>query len=215
MLFAPRSVGVFSAIYLSLLLLPSASGAIIQVTNFGELLNQLSGFGNATGLNAVSFTTDDSYYTLGSVTSRFDNSGGATADIGLQLYSDSGGVPGSFVEDLGVITVSQTNPAIDLTFASVSSVLSPNTTYWSVFSSTGLNNVLQVGTSSTGEVSPGSWLIGQQTLVSRDGGGSWNGFIPAFALSVNATNIPEPSGFALLSLGTLSLLCRRRRRQAI
>jgi hypothetical protein len=143
--------------------------AITQVSNLAEANTVNFGIGAHT--HASSFITDGAGYTLNSVTLAIQsNNGSGFAQV--KIRADSGGMPGAELEDLGSIS-----PAVGASLITINSsglALSPNTAYWiSVGETASGGSDSWEGTTSTAEVSPGSWTIGDQDFTSVGGGTTW------------------------------------------
>ncbi len=189
------------------LLSSSESYAVTYVSNLAEA-NTVN-FGISASAHASSFTTDGSAYTLNRVTLAIQsNSGSGFAQV--KIRADSSGMPGAELEDLGSINPSSVGPSL-LSLNSSGLALSPNTTYWITAGETGSESNQWEGTTSTAEVSLGSWTIGDQDFFSTDGGASWQptSFGPpneSSRFSVHATIASPPLVPALSPLG-IAMLC--------
>jgi hypothetical protein len=165
-----------------------------------------------------SFTTGNaSYgYTLNSVTLWFREFTAGT-NLLVSLYSDNAGAIDSQITGFtnpGSITPSLANNTFTLT---TPETLDANTTYWLVagISLGGSGEYRWGGTTSADQNSSFGWSIGDSSVVSTNGGGSWSNIsdppFKAFQFSVDGTvktspPIPEPgSVVALLGLGGLGL----------
>jgi hypothetical protein len=138
------------------------------------------------------------------------------ADPIVQLWSDDGtSAPiGTLVETLtdpGTFTADAAN-----TFTSSGTTLSASTTYWVVVSNSDSNSFRWLGNNGPGDTIVTS-DIGATHTARLFGGGdpaSWSSSSSVLnQIQVNATVVPEPSSFALLS-GLMAfgwMACRRRR----
>ncbi len=147
-----------------------------------------------TWAHASSFLTDNSGYVLDQVTLDIHsniNSGFSQ----VKIRSDSGGTPGAVLEDLGTFNMTAGNTLQILTSTGIN--LLPNTRYWVTAGETGSGSASWKGTSSTAEVSAGTWTIGDDDYQSIDGGASWQetSFGPpneSSLFSIDATPIVLP-----------------------
>lgn len=158
-----------------------------------------------------SFSTDDSDYSLESVTAELNvvNSG----NFSVSLYAVSGGTPsGSAIASTTPAVLSGPETFADYTFTFGPSVqLSANTTYAIVFQPQVGSFNLAVVPAIDGYTGPGGMPTG--LIYSGTAGNSWttmyDGQVRA-TIAVNATAIPEPST-AILSLLGVAVLLRARR----
>jgi hypothetical protein len=196
---------------LIVLLASSSVRAIVVVSNLSEP-NQVD-FGADGTVNAAagSFTTSAAgAYKLNSVNVDMNFNADTGVTTGLRLRADNGGMPGALIENLGSQTGGPGQQI--LTYSSLGSILSPNTTYWVTLGETGSGNAQQwLGTFSTAETSPISWTIGNQTFNSPDHGATWHQLNSGFdfsapLFSLNATPVPEPSSVGLGIIGLVGLL---------
>jgi len=108
--------------------------------------------------------------TLGGVNLSLQaNSAGA---VGARLFSDSGGLPGSLLEDLGSTAVSAGLQDKVLP-ASGATALQANTRYWLLVDQTGGSSIQWVGTFATTETSAAGETIGDDMYYRPSGGGAW------------------------------------------
>jgi len=147
------------ALNASLLCAATTSIAGTMVSNLAEYNN----FGMGTfGLyeHASSFTTDSIPYHLNSITiaayANADNTQGT-----LKLYWDLMGKPGALFAELGTKSIPAGEQMV--TFSAIDTTLNSNTTFWVSVSSPG-DDFAWTGTTSTSEVSAGSWTIGDQVF---------------------------------------------------
>jgi len=169
------------------------------VSNLAE--TNTANFNITSFAHASSFLTDNVEYVLDSVAldTHSNNSSGFSQ---VKIRSDSGGAPGTVLEDLGVFNITSGGTTLhSLNSAGIS--LLPNTRYWLTAGETGSGSADWKSTTSTAEVSPGTWTIGDDAYISSDSGASWQ---PKFygppnessLFSVNATpiNLPAVSNLA-------------------
>jgi hypothetical protein len=171
----------------------TASGNVF-VSNLAE--TNTVNFNITSFAHASSFLTDDADYVLDWVTlDVHSNTNSGFAQV--KIRSDSGGVPGAVLEDLGIFNITSGGSTLQTLTSSGISLL-PNTRYWITAGETGDGSASWKGTTSTTEVSPGTWTIGDDDYLSDDGGLSWQptSFGPpneSSLFSVNATaNILPP-----------------------
>ena len=172
------------AISLSLpLTIVESSQAVVFVHNLSEP-SAGSVLANSSDVFGSSFTIDSNNYTLNSITVPLGelNEG----SFSINLHTDNTGEPGTIIENL--ITIEDILPGglNNYLFTPVGNVnLSSNTTYWLT------NSVVDPGlydwgfTNSLNQTSPGAWTIGDEVVVSRDGGVSWDPPVPGFAMQFN------------------------------
>ena len=158
-----------------------------------------------------SFTTGNLTYQLSSVTMAFDDGGSGSA-FNLSLYSVTSGVPDTLIETLG-----DPNPltAGNYTFTSIGTTLAPNTTYALVGSplTNEISNYYVDRTISTNATSSASWVIDDGFYNDSTSPG-WTTDPAKLVFDIQANLVPEPSTYALLSLGVLTLGIAARRRRA-
>jgi hypothetical protein len=134
-----------------------------------------SGTGDTDWL-AQSFTTTATDYILSSVTALIGNSNQAiTGNYIFSIYDDSGsgGVPGVNLGDIlsnPVASLTLSSSPITTTASPLPLTLSPNTTYFLVLHTSGVNDTLDWYTASNGS---GTGFPTNFTS-SSDGGASWN-----------------------------------------
>ena len=146
-------------------------------------------------------------------------SGTATAgSLFIKLYTGSANATGTPVSvSTNGIDVNAAGSLTDLVWNFPGTLLSSTTTYFSVFSTNGLND------------STGTDLVGARLAAANFGGGfistyaggqAFNALNPPVGQALDArfeigfSVVPEPSTFALLGLGLVGIASRRRRREA-
>lgn len=199
-----------------------ASSATIA-TNTNEANNGGNGyFGFATSLDspAVSVSsTLPSTFDLGSIELTGRDSGGTYSSMKIAIYTyDADGTVGDFV---GLSDVQILGDGASATFSFSGVSLDSASTYQYLFvSDTTVAGDLSDGqqssyqaaaASSSLSMSQNDSLPGGSGTYKNDSQNSWEGtFLPEFTFT-EATTVPEPSSTALLGLGGLSLILRRRR----
>jgi len=142
----------------------------------GEFVSNLAqnyDFGAGLGgvwTQASSFMMAAQSRTLGGVNLSLQaNSAGS---VGARIFSDSGGLPGSLLEDLGstAVPAGLQNKVLP---ASGATVLQANTRYWLLVDQTGGTSIQWVGTFSTSETSAAGETIGNDMFYRPSGGGAW------------------------------------------
>lgn len=141
--------------------------------------------------------------------------GSSTNDFFVELHEDDGtGKP--FVDSILTFTGANPSSSSIATYNFIPSspfTLSAGTTYWLTAESVGLYGWIYTNPSSGAESTAlTDWSIGNNLAISTNVGASWSvdGSNPA-KFAINATGIaPEPSSIALLALGGVAALCRRR-----
>jgi hypothetical protein len=181
--------------------------AVTMASNLGETTDALPGV-TPTSWRATSFTTDSMAHTLNSVTLALRASSIDNSFLAPRIMADAAGVPAGAA--LEVFSFQEVWGPNNYTWASTGLPLTANTTYWMVLSGDSFSPMWD-STNSSNET--GSWSIGDSMRTSIDSGGTWpTGEISTGKMSIDATAVPEPSSAALLSLGGLALMLRRRRK---
>lgn len=182
--------------------------AEIGISNLGDTADAEGGVNNY----GTPFTVGPSSGDLTNITIVIFNYTGTADTIGLSLYSDAAGDPGTLLESLG--SESTTDAAanryatIDLSFSlSTPVALDPNTTYWLLGS--GGNNENWYATES-GATGLSGWSIGATKINIS---GTWYSIGESYQMSLEVSPVPEPSAWALFSLGVAGFTWRGFRRQ--
>jgi hypothetical protein len=171
----------------------------VYVDNLAETYE--AGFDITTWAHASSFLTDSTEYVLDWV-SLDTHSNIASGFSQVKIRSDSGGAPGAVLEDLGVFNITSGGTTLQ-SLNSTGISLMPNTRYWVTAGETGSGSASWKSTSSTAEVSPGTWTIGDDAFFSGDGGASWQAknYGPPnesslFSINATAVDLPYVSNLA-------------------
>ena len=157
--------------------------AVIFVENLLESQNGFTGIDSFLAIGS-SFTTDNNNYTLNSVTASLEES--TEGSFSINLHIDNSGEPGTIIQQLNTtedILPSGFNNYLFIPSSSVN--LDANTTYWLSSSIVNPGFYTWGGTTSPNQTSPGAWIIGDDSIVSFDGGSSWNLSVPDFASQFN------------------------------
>jgi len=209
----------WAALGLALAFMPSASSAAVIVANTGGTNN--AGGQGSTLLLGAGFLSPTVATTITSVVLPLDvnNANPDSGAVGLSLYSNNGGVPGTLLSALGSSAVPSAAPLANYLFTPGAPVnLAASTQYWLVLScacpSTNNNwlatSAIVVAGLVGADVTPSAFF-------SADGGTAWGNVTDrTFVFTVNgdvttAGNVPEPSTFAL-TLGAAALLYFKGRR---
>jgi hypothetical protein len=196
----------------------SNTHAAVVVSNLSEADENFSttiGPGTAPTWGAVAqaFTTPTTGpgWNLDSLTFTLSEIGTVGSPLNVSLYSDASGTPGTNLGTLnGPSPTGSSRSNYPYTPAG-SIVMAPNTSYFAVL--TGANDSSNFyewrNTTSISETGDPGWAIADFDQY-QDSTGTWTTDTSRLKIEVNATAVPEPSGFILLGLGSLALLRRRR-----
>ncbi len=147
----------------------------------------------------VKFAVNFGTYTLSEIDVALFAVGNDGSTI-VNLCADNAGSPGSVIESFSVVAA----PTGTKYF--LNSVLNPTLTLGNYFLT------LTPGNSNAGSAwcKNGDGVTGPQ-IFSTNGGASWNGFTDVYGgATVHGNLVPEPATFAILGLGALALVRRRR-----
>jgi len=200
----------------------SAANADVLVSNLSEAqiggvsVGQLNGVTFMQRANAFTTGSAAAGYTLNSATLKMSNASGDPSDFSLELFSESSGNPGSSLAALS----GSSDPATagDFTYTATGVTLLPNTTYFLVAdaanSGPNVSDFYSWGqTLSTAQTTTDGWTVADVSRFSPNDGATWSAGNSVLLFSIDATGvpaIPEPTSLALLSLGGLALVRRRR-----
>jgi hypothetical protein len=183
-------------LWLLVLVLSSASlMADIGFSNLGGTPEANGGVNNY----GTPFTVGPSAMDLTNITITVFNYSGTADTIGLLLYSDNAGNPGTLLDSLGSQSTAAAAASpfanVDVSYSLTPIPLDANTTYWLVDSGGDNENCPAIpGGGGTGL--PG-WSIG---TTMADVGGTWYSIGDSYEMSLEVTSVPEPSEWALFGL---------------
>lgn len=182
--------------------------ADIGISNLGGTPNANGGVNNY----GTPFTVGSSAADLTNVTIAIFNYTGTADTIGLSLYSDNAGNPGTLLETLGsqstAAAAADPEATVDLSYSLTTVPLASDTTYWLVDSGGDNENCPAVPVGG-GTGLPG-WSIG---TTEADVSGTWYSIGDSYELSLEVSPVPEPSVWALLSLSVAGFAWKGFRRQ--
>jgi hypothetical protein len=197
------------------------AGPVVLTNNLSEPLQSVDAL-STSYWHGISFTTDNNGYTLDTVTLFMELGGGTSsiADVGtlavgdipeVDLYSDSGGSPGSLLAVLAAIGT-PSNSLQDVDFAGGGNTLAANSTYWIVLRA--LSGNVSWGYAATNN---GSGIGFTDDIgSSNDSGATWFtevGDYPDQAeVTADLIGTPEPSTLLLTGAAFLTLAISLRRR---
>lgn len=143
----------------------------------------------------------------------------AETNFTFQLWSDSGGQPGSLLDPLYAVSQTVASPGVQSFSFQSGPFLQPGTQYWVRISAQPISAAFATmagvyGTTSTSATGTGSFGTSQYF-----DGTSWGGASSRYVMSVQVESVPEPGSGALLVVGmgvlAASLLRTRLRRFGI
>jgi hypothetical protein len=191
---------------------------VLDTGSFSSFDNSFVGNGRWV---AQGFTTSAGLWDLNSVTLVVQNVFGSV-NFNVAIYGDSvSNTPGSLIATLSGNPSPAADTAGNYTYSPVGTLsLTGSTSYWIVASTVPDNGGgYYVYQTSFGSTPVGAWSIPSDGIdTSLDGGVTWGRAeeVPVnWAVSINATPVPEPSTYALLVLAVAALgfhAWRRRRR---
>ena len=188
------------------LLFGNPGHAATVTSNLGDPGSASQNFSSSLQLGS-SFTTDNSSYTLNSVTLSLDSPLSSSVTVTLSLFADASGAPtGSALETFTPLTFSSGG---NKTFNSTTLTLAPDTTYWLTVSGSG---TVPVWFATASPAQTGNWSIGDNDLQSNDGGTSWSTSPNIGMFSVDASPVPEPAPVAFVFLAPVCYAAWRRRK---
>jgi len=195
----------------------SQAATVMAVSNFDNAYNGSSVVfgGNFAGkeYKAVSFTT-------GNLDTQFESLSYFSQNIGpsqtsVDIYDASGSTPGSLYFTLS----SPSGSTGDQETLTGSGLLSANTTYFAVFTATNSGDAATTTDPAQTDgpdtsISGSGWSIGDKMFTAdKTDLTSWTQSTTTSAprLQINVSVVPEPSSLALLGLGGLALILRRKK----
>ena len=195
------------------------AGTVLPYGNIGSVYTSTTsntvGYLNPTQANqlqAQGFTMGGSYYQLTSLYFGLGSTGSPAPLV--QIFGNNAGAPGSALATFTLSPAGAVSTKGIFSFTG-SFTAQKNTSYWAVVSNT--NSALQESfewyaldnfTNPAGTPASGITYLGTKE---SDNGGAWNSTLPMLSIGVAGTAVPEPSALALLGLGTVGLIARRRR----
>lgn len=157
--------------------------------------------------SASSFTTDSHSWRFEGIELPLEFLGGNNS-FELLVATDSNGLPGHALQRIDLSGI-PAEPTIVTVSASGALLLQPDTTYWIVLGVKGIPSYARCGW--FGSVT----ATGNSAIDAGDGTGWIGGSVPAAAMRVNGTIVPEPSALVLASaVGTIVVVTRRARSDA-
>lgn len=210
----------WAALALALAFLPATSRAAVIVANTGAT-NDAGGF-DSTLLLGAGFLSPNVATTITGVLLPMDgnNANPDPGSVGLSLYNNNGGVPGTLLASLGSTSVLASDPQTTYSFTPGAPVnIAASTQYWLVLSCACPNATVNnwMATTAIGVAGLAGANVIPSAFFSSDGGTVWGSVSDrTFVFQVNGdetngANVPEPSTFALtLSAAALLYLNRRR-----
>jgi hypothetical protein len=196
------------------------AGPVVLTNNLSEP-QQFVDVLSTTFWHGISFTTDNNAYTMDTVTLNMEL-GGSSASIAVgapavsdipevDLYSDSGGSPGSLIAVLAAIGT-PTFSLQDVDFAGGGNALAANTTYWIVLRALSGNVSWGYTTTNNGSGIGFTDNIGS----SSNSGATWftevGDFPDQAEVTADLVGAPEPSTMLLTGAAFLALAGVVRRR---
>ncbi len=198
---------------LSQSVMPCAAMFLTMATHVHSavLVSNLSGTDNASASPqstfwlAQAFTTDDSSYTLESITIQGSNSSGGSQ---VFIYSDNASLPSISLGSVSTASFGTSSGTYVLPVQG-SVTLDASQTYWVVFAPNDVNFGLWARTTASGNLD-GPGTIPDLQAFSTNGGASFTSTDITNYLKFEINAVPEPATAMVASLGLL-LVGRRRR----
>jgi len=159
--------------------------------------------------NACSFTMGGTNYTLNSITVRLGDGGGSSPTMGLRIFNDNAGNPGSILIAQSPDTFAPPSPSpADYTYGFSGETLAPSTTYWIVVSrlsgTIGTDFVTDQGGANLITIAGTPNMIYKKTSDADPGTWSWTTFA-GYSL-VFTLDADPPGGGISLSTNALSFV---------
>ena len=166
----------------------------------------VEGSNYGTAALGASFTSAGNYLMTDAQVMVFQTLGnGGDPNFNVSLFSDPGGLPGSWIAALGVGLVAPNGGGI-VTASGATPMLAMGTTYWLVL--TPFDASTQIGWEMGG-----SPLVRLATSTSSTGSGGWSALgLNDAQFQIDGTAVPEPSSLLLMVSGALGVIGAVRRR---
>jgi len=176
-------------------------------TNVGAVVN--NPWSTSFRSNAQKFQTTTDHF-INYVSFLWEGTG-ATGTVNVTINADNNSSPGTQVASVGsfsLATLTGNNPT-PISFSSLNINLSASTNYWLIFSGSNVTSgaSIRYSSSATG--------VGGPFVVAEDTGSGWTTYNnTGFIGQITATNVPEPSTYAvaLIGSGLMATVARRRRK---
>lgn len=193
---------------LVLFLLPESRADLTLLSNLPSN-NGGQGLVSSGTQRAVSFTTPDSTFYVGTVTMRLINYVSSTDTALLTFRLDDEGAPSSTIYAALDAPVSESNSAENFVFTTTGITLNANTVYWLVIAAASDVETFSWVRSDPSATPTGLATFGTQE-ISSDGGVTWSvGSNGPHSFAING--VPEPTVAILSGLGLAAVLIFRRR----
>jgi hypothetical protein len=201
-------IGIAAGAFLAFAAACPLAGAAIIYNNLGNTNNGFR-IQNSTSWAAERFNSDATDLILTSATLSLAPS--TAGNFKLSLYTDIAGVPGTSVGTLfSGSTTSGIGGGGNVAFSNLTQPLLPNTNYW-IVTSVAIGDPTAFGWGVTSTPTGTGSGFQATSATSTNQGGTWSTSPGTPQQLQLVANTPEPTGLALLGLGSLGLLARGRR----